>query len=333
MTTTNIASPTAKPDQAYLHRLDDVAFQPIFIMGDHRSGTTLLYQLLELSKSFNPITTYHIIMYDELLANHIAGQTAAAKQRLSQRFDALGLTDRKIDGVQVTPDLTEEYGFMLHGAGQRPHITPANLDFFTEVCRKVQFISDPDKPLLLKNPWDFFMNFAYVKRCFPQSRFIFLSRHPTRIINSQMKAMRSVFAQRNDYIALIAEWYAPTWDNPLRLAMSRFVFSSHLDMGYRLAWTHVWRAIRYLLREMPAIPPSDYISVRYEDLCQTPNQTIGSIMDFLKLQPQVALDYETFINVRQSPLLPEVEKRKHKIARQFAAYYEKFGYEVEGADY
>lgn len=333
MSTTTINRTATNPDQAYLHLLDKVSFLPVFIMGDHRSGTTLLYQMLDQARRFNTVTAYHIIMYDELLANHVTGQEAAAKQRLSQRFDDLGLTDRQIDGVQVTPDLTEEYGFLLHGSGQRPRIKPDNLAHFTEICRKVQFISDPNKPLLLKNPWDYFMNFAYVKRCFPQARFIFLSRHPTRIINSQIKAMRSVFKERNGYVELIAEWYGPTFDNSLRLALSRFMFSSQLDMGYRLTWVHVWRAIRYLLQELPSLPPTDYLSIRYEDLCQAPNETIGDVLNFLNLPPVADFDYETIINVRHSPLLPEVEKRKRKLARQFAAYYDRFGYDIEGVSY
>ena len=41
------------PDQAHLHLLDKVDFSPIFIMGDHRSGTTALYQILVETGCFN----------------------------------------------------------------------------------------------------------------------------------------------------------------------------------------------------------------------------------------------------------------------------------------
>jgi hypothetical protein len=47
------------PDKPYLNLLEKVDFCPIFIMADHRSGTTLLYQTLVATDCFNFIKSYH----------------------------------------------------------------------------------------------------------------------------------------------------------------------------------------------------------------------------------------------------------------------------------
>lgn len=155
------------PDAHFMQVLDSVNFRPVFIMGDHRSGTTVLYRLLDATGCFNVVTAYHIIRYGELLSAFFDQTQDLAKQQLTQRFAQLGITDRMIDGVRVTPDLPEEYGFLLSPT-YRAQITPATLPRFVELCRKVQLVSDLDRPLLLKNPWDYFLNFMYVKAAFPR---------------------------------------------------------------------------------------------------------------------------------------------------------------------
>jgi hypothetical protein len=117
------------PDRAYLHLLKDISFSPIFIMGDHRSGTTLLYSLLNMTQCYNVVTAYQIICYNSILAHHALGTREQMREELAERFTALGLTNRKIDGVQVTPDLPEEYGFLLSKMHNGP-LRPGNLPRF-----------------------------------------------------------------------------------------------------------------------------------------------------------------------------------------------------------
>ncbi|NJN19548.1 MAG: sulfotransferase, partial [Oscillochloris sp.] len=97
----------------------------VFIMGDHRSGTTLLYQLLAATGGFNVVTAYHVINFDQVLADHGAGRSAAARCELAARLGALGISDRKLDGVIVSPDLPEEYGFLLED-GPQPRLRAHN---------------------------------------------------------------------------------------------------------------------------------------------------------------------------------------------------------------
>jgi len=306
-------------DKPYLSLIQDVHFDPIFILGDHRSGTTLLYKLLTATGSFNFVSAYHVIRYNEILFNHIKQREDEARQALDELFRSLGLRDRIVDGVAVTPDLPEEYGFILPNAGYRPQLSPSNLPGFIELCKKVQFVSASDRPLLLKNPWDY-LNFVYVKSAFPEARFIFIHRHPIHVINSQLRATRSLLSTRNAYVALIARWYAQLFRRPAQLFAMRLLFSSHFDLGLRIATRHVVRATTYFLQHVGSLPETDYVSVRYEDLCNDPEANVARILEFLDLKPMASMAYDTLIRPRPVDLLPEVARKRHKILQRLEPY-------------
>lgn len=175
-------------DLPHLDLLSRTDISPIFIMGDHRSGTTLLYKTLVATGCFNFLKAYHVIKYNEILANHINDTEGRAVRELEKLFESLGIRNRTIDKVMVTTDLPEEYGFILNSVvGNSSCITPDNLSVFQQLCRKIQFLSALDKPLLLKNPWDY-SQFICVKEMIPSAKFIFIHRHPLDVINSKFKS-------------------------------------------------------------------------------------------------------------------------------------------------
>jgi hypothetical protein len=312
-------------DLQHLHLLKDVEFQPVFIMGDHRSGTTLLYQLLARSGHFGIVTAYHILAYGSLLEHHLNGTDEVERMRMSDRFSELGLGTRLIDNVKLTPDLPEEYGFLFTDCGSKPRLNDRTLPLFKELCRKVQYLSPRDMPLLLKNPWDY-NNFVYVKRAFPSSRFVFIHRSPVNVINSQLRATRALLTAESAYQALLAEWYRKLFATRFRLPLVRRLFSSPL--GVFIVMRHVERAAHYLLRHISDLPESDYVSVRYEDLCGKPQSTVQGILSFLNLSDTQFMDYGALIDPRDVRLLPEVKSREHIIERKLRPYLRYVGYRI-----
>jgi hypothetical protein len=91
-------------DTPWLAHLADTPVWPVFILGLHRSGTTLLYSLLAQAADFNTVTAYHLAHYDELLHNSAHGLQDAAREALTRSFAADGLADRGIDRVAATAD-------------------------------------------------------------------------------------------------------------------------------------------------------------------------------------------------------------------------------------
>ncbi len=314
------------PDQPYLDRLRNIRFQPVFIVGDHRSGTTLLYQMLADTGCFHVVTAYHVIQYGEILTNAIQGREAVARKELAERFIRLGLTDRIIDGVRVTPGLPEEYGFIIDPENNRPQLTAATLPRFTEMCKKIQFTAGDDKPLLLKNPWDV-LRFREIHESFPEARFIFIHRHPEAIINSQVRAIRSSLEKKNDYIALIAPWYAKLFHQPLRLALARTLFSAKWPFWKRMTPRHIVKVANYYMANIASIPKDKYISVRYEDLCTDPDAAIAGMMRFAGVTPATRVSYRDFIEPRAPKILPEVHENFEKIRPRLRPFLRHYGYE------
>ncbi|MBE9064409.1 sulfotransferase [cf. Phormidesmis sp. LEGE 11477] len=317
---------TSSPDSPYLHRLKDVAIAPIFILGDQRSGTTMLYKTLADAGCFNVVRAYHIINYDEILSNHFNQKEDLAIRELEARFQALGICDRKIDRVTATPHLPEEYGFILKNiVGDELFITAQNLPVFQQLCRKIQIASDLDKPLLLKNPGDF-SQFLYVKQVVPQAKFIFIHRHPIHLISSRIKASRSMIYDWNAYTALISPLYAQIFSNPIKRTLIRILFSKYLGIGLHRSIQTSIEATTYFMKNIGALPKQDYISIKYEDLCKAPESTIKQIMAFLTLEDCSNLDYSQIIKPRPLNLLPGVQKRAGQIKQRSREYFDYHGY-------
>jgi hypothetical protein len=312
-------------DTPYMPWLADVRFQPIFILGSLRSGTTLLYELLVATQSFNFINAYHIIRYEELLFNHANQREAHARKELEALFRSWGLSDRIIDGVAVTPDTPEEYGFILRNAEHRPYLRPRSLPKFVELCKKVQFLSAPGRPLLLKNPWDF-RHFMYVKGVFPESKFIFIHRHPMHVLSSQLRAMRSLLVRQNMYTGLLDPRYAKLFERPMRLFMIRLLFSSRLHLGLRLLTRQMVRGTTYFLHNIGSLLDADYIAVTYEDLCAEPETQVARILQFLGIQPRASVAYDALVAPRHLGLLPELARRQKGICRKLQPYADYSGY-------
>jgi len=274
-------------DSRHLSLLEEVDFRPVFIMGNARSGTTFLYQLLDESERFNCITAYHVIEYDALLANHLEGTTAQAKQRLHERFEKLGIVGSRFDGVGVAPDSPEEYGFVLTD-GHLLRLGRRTLPRFVELCRKVQLISENGRPLLLKNPWDY-GQFMFVKRMFPDARFIFLHRNPADVVRSMSNGMTTLLSSRNEYHALVARFYDRLMERPFRRKLAQKLYSPRM-----IRW-HVRRTARYFLDNVDELPAADHMSVRYEDLCRDPGGEVDRILSFLELERNTGVSYDRFV--------------------------------------
>jgi hypothetical protein len=84
------------------------------------------------------------------------------------------------------------------------------------------------------------------------------------------------------------------------------------------------------MKHLSSLPPGGYLSVRYEDLCREPGPFVAKVVDRLRLEPKANIDYESFIDPRQSPLLDEVERKRASIFGRMKPYFDYFGYGLNG---
>jgi hypothetical protein len=301
-----------------------VDFDPVFIIGDHRSGTTVLYQALARTGGFNVVTAYHVIRDRDIVPNYTAGREAEARRELADELARRGLTDRIIDGTMVTPDLPEEYGFVIDKA-PRPRLRRSTLPALVDLCERLR-MTGGDRPVLLKNPWDV-LGFAFVRQAMPRARLIFVHRQPLAVMSSQLAATRSLLAARNEYVAMLAPWYRELFDQPVRLWLARAAAGR---IGPRVVSRHVKRATRYYLEHIDAVPAEARVEIRYEDLCAAPGATIATVLTFLGLSAAAAPAAADVVRPRGAAVLPEMLEHYRRVRHHTAAYCRRHGYEMEG---
>jgi len=316
------------PDQPYLKDLPTVKFQPIFILGVHRSGTSILYKILVETDSFNPVTAYHLIKYDSLLFNHYNGTESAIKQELTDTFKKAGLENRKIDSLPLTADFAEEYGFLLAKHTINLQLIPGNIDLFKDLCKKIALISGNEKPILLKNPYDF-SNFMYIKQMFPNAKFIFIHRHPFKTLSSARKAMDVVFQGKNIYLTNLLYGFYKKMYRPLFFFPYRLVFSIFPEFGVFLFTKVTANMTSYYLRNIDKLSPDDYCVITYEEFSKHPQQTIEMIMKSLSLPFKKTVDVPSLMKPRKSDLDPGVKKWRRLIYRMMKPYFDTFKYSPE----
>ena len=312
-------------DQQHLHHLKNITFTPIFILGLHRSRTSILYNMLAATECFNTVTAYHLIHYDELLSHHHQQQEHTKKQVLTQTLKTQGMNDRGIDKLRITADFAEEYGFLLGKHTLQMKLIPKNLPLFTELMKKITYLSNNNKPILLKNPYDF-SNFMYIKHVLPQAQFIFIHRHPYKTLSSSIKALRFLLQKKNPYTTLLFRLYTQLLRRPLLLRCLRSWFTTFYPLGIAFLTLYTAKATRSYLHHIHQLAPQDYIEITYEDLCNTPQQTIQTIIDFLQIQPKQSFAPASFIQPRKTSIDPGVVHLHKLIAWCMKPYFTKFQY-------
>jgi len=317
-----------RKDTQYLEELDHINFQPVFILGVHRSGTSILYKMLTETGCFNPVTAYHLINYHELLTNYHGKKEQQAKQQLTESLRKDGLMDRGIDRLKITADFAEEYGFLLGTQTRQMRITKKNVVLFTELCKKIQCIAGNEKPILLKNPYDF-PNFLYLKEVFPNARFVFIHRHPLKTISSTLNAVRTLLQEKNPYTTRLSRVYDQCYRNPLVLQPLRFLFRFLGECCVVVLIRITKKSTDYYLKNIDKLPKEDYISITYEDFCVHPQETVQKIMETLSLTMVQNIDAAALMKPRNVELDSAVRKLQMSIKKSMKGYFDLFHYTTD----
>lgn len=317
--------PNIELDDKYLDEIENVTFNAIFILGVERSGTSILYKLLNATNCFNSVTAYHIIKYSELLHNHINNLEKKSKEDLTKFFKKTSQMDRGIDRLKITPEFPEEYRFVLGQKTGQGTLNPKTLKIFIELCKKIRYISENDKPILLKNPPDF-SNFMYIKEVFPNAKFIFIHRNPIKTLNSQIRAMKTLLKNKSEYMALLSPQYNKVFDNIILLSYYRFLYSSITPIRAITAANKLANSTDYFLEKISLLSQNDYVSTRYEDICRESDAEIEKIMHFLNIRPKSNILYSNFIKPRKTILLKELKTRETFIIKKMRNYLDYCGY-------
>lgn len=333
-------------DEAHASLLNEIDFQPIFILGLPRSGTTLSYKLLTQSNAFNYFQAYHVVKYDEIMFNHLNQREHQVRAELNALYQDSGVKDRGFDHIAVTSSTPAEYRVILQNKGKllKPKVfdsvrtlfkgghlidlffdslklSPESAPLLIEACKKLQFTSQSKRPVLLKNPLDS-NNFIYLKTVFPQAKFIFIHRDPMDILNSQLKALQLIYKTPSQYLKVQSRVYQRLVGNRLSFAALRFIVSSPKTRKFRLGslLRYINRTASYMQTHLDFLDQDQILFVNYQQLCQQPNFTVSRIMTFLNLTPETRINYEELIAPRPVQWLAELAEHEAEIRQQLHSY-------------
>jgi hypothetical protein len=309
-------------DDAFLERLGDPPSSLVFIFGPHRSGTTFLHHLLARSGRFNYVSAYDVIEYDRLLANRIEGREAEARARLAAELERLG--DRGLDGIPVGVDEPEEYGFLLGLDLYAPRITPETLPRFRQICAKRRFLLGDDRPLLLKEPGEFYGNFEFIHRQFPQARMLFLHRHPLQVLDSQVRAWRKALEARSPYGSLLSKDYDRVMASEER---RKYQVAYESVQGCEWVLGYLARGYRYYLDHIGRLPRDRVLVETYESVCTAPRRYFARVASFLGVDlpaPDTA-----FVAPRRVSASPQVQAAWERGRERLRDYLDAFEYPDE----
>lgn len=319
----------SRRDAPYLEQLRSVTYAPVFVMGENRSGTTILCKLLALSGSFNYLTTYHTLYYEQLLANNANGSAVRARKKLDAFLRSAGITSRLVDEIEADVDYSEEYNVILWTRSRSLRLHRRNFRIFDEMCRKLQHTGDLGRKLLLRNPSDF-DNFLTIKRLVPGAKFVFVHRYPLNTLNSLMRMLRRNWYKGNIFNQLHSRTYTRLQYNPVFTALIQWLLSpdSRVQVGRRLLTRRIARRSNYYIQHIGELSDGDYISLRYEDLCKDPRGQMERIFHFLGVTPRHEPDYERLIRPRRLSLLPELERIETSLQQRFQIVITYHGYDT-----
>jgi hypothetical protein len=311
------------PDLPYMDRLHGVTFRPVYIIGLHRSGTSILYRLLAGTGCFNIVTLLHVLNRRRLLQLHFEGRQEEATCELLALLKRRDISDRGFDRIAVNPDSPVEYGYALEHQGRRPALRENNIPGFIDFCKKLQVIQDVGRPLLLKNPFDT-LHFADFRACFEGARFILIARNPVDVVSSQIKAIRHVLEARNEFEALLSGRVRRLYEWPWMLELARCVYSSRYPILYHQVSKFVARNCDYLVRNAPGIAGLS-TTITYNELCQQPRATLACLLSDLGLTCKFPLDFESIVHPRARDCDPETEEHSEAILTRNATFCRMFG--------
>ncbi len=299
--------------------------EPVFILGLHRSGTTLLYELLGATGCFNVVTARHVAFFDGIARP--GGDVEGFDRRVAERFGSLEQADRGVDGVSVGPDTPEEYGFLLERLTGSRGFSASSGGALRCICDMIQRDSGARRPTLLKNPWDF-DRADLLREVFPGARFVFIHRNPFHVLSSTLRMTLALAERRSAYLAMLSDRYAA-------LSESEFPWRVVRRLGRGAPGLMADWIIRYFasrakgfLRVMPRGDWGSFPHIRYEELCEDPDDVISTTLDRLGFT-LTAQDFAGHIGPSRSSVHELIAARRGRIVDLFGAYASRFGYDLE----
>lgn len=305
--------------------LDDIFFngyrrtevdEPVFIVGNPRSGTTFLHRLMARDEqNFTSPRLWEILFAPSITQRKIAWAMADLDRRLGGLLHRILMgVDKRVRASNVMHRMSllipeEDEYFLIHQGATIiaglflgfPKAAYPFVFFDTQLSRREKrrvmrfyrhclqrhlFAHEESKHVLSKNPY-FTPKVDALLTHFPDAKIIYLARNPLSVVPS--------------YASLSAHWWQMLCEPEKR----------YPHMEYILTATQHW--YRYPVERLEQAPPSNHIFVNFHELVQDPEKIVTEI-------------YERF-DLDISPAFADILKEETDKARQHKSKHQ---YSLEG---
>ena len=312
--------------------------QPVFILGNPRSGTTFLHRLLARDRrNFSFMRMWEIYFAPSItqrklfwLAQKLDNLFGAPLQRailyreqqmwMNNNIHMTSLTEADEDEAVLFniwssiftsvffphPDLVRQYAFFDKRVPRRERRRV--MAFYKTCLQRHLYAHDSDKHIISKNP-TFSPKVDALYETFPDARIIYLVRNPLNTIPSMISWLTFQWKQFCD-------------------PEERYMFKE-----YVMEMAEEW--YRYPLQRLAQAPPKSYLIVRYEDLADDPDAVIRHIYDhfgfpisrrFARILARQSRKAKRFKSKHEYSL-QEMGLDEKRIRRRFKFVFDRFGFE------
>jgi hypothetical protein len=253
-------------DEIQKYSCQQLAYDPIFIVGAPRTGSTVLYQL---------ITNAFDVLYIDNLAAKWYMNLYYGFHKSIKRFGHTGhncfdsdFGDTKSGGLHAPAECGE---FWYQWLPRHKHFIDSNevSDSSLEEIRQVitAVINRFNRPLIFKN-LNAGQRMKMIKEIFPNAKFIFVTRDPYFTAQSILKAKRSLGIPDNQF-----------WS----------IMPKNIEFLKELTWyEQICGQVFYLEKQIREDSNlfNDVLIVKYENLVSEPADVLETIKDFADLHPR-----------------------------------------------
>ena len=314
---------------------------PIFIIGNFRSGSTLLQRLLAKEEDFlTAMKTWEIYLAPSLIQRKLFHLLARFDRRflggflvgLLKKREAAWLTSITMHRVALW-EVDEDEGALLHNWTSSflmfifpfMDVLPPYLDFDNEMPKEEKHMTmqyyynlvqrhvyfHGGRRYLAKNP-AFSAKIIALREYFPDAKFIYLVRNPVDMLASKTSFFTYIWRYFND----------PLESYPFRNMLLELTRRWYLDSMNKLA----------------RLPISEYVILKYEDLMCDLDQNIRMLNHHFQIPmtptfetqlAQAVKDAENFVSKHNYSLI-EMGYSPQQVYNQYQEIFDRFNYDLNG---
>ena len=313
-------------DAAHLDRLGGFPPRSIFIAGANRSGTSWLHRLLSTAADVDHVSFYDVVEHTKLMEHRIRGDELETIAAIETELSSFG-SDRGFDPVRVWALEPEEYAGVMRrsyvGLDRKQPYSNLDLAPLQLLARKKRWLSSRPRPLLLKNPIDTYDGVQRLAEAIPNASFVFVHRHPRPLMASSVDQWRYLLASRNPWFARLDRGYRLLFASPDLLAAARSECGSETHvLGLR---DRIRTGMFHFLEVERALSADRVVSVRYEDLCASPEAELDRVLRELRLDA-VGPIRDAARPPRKLALEPVIERVHGESIESWRPYLRRLGY-------